>query len=230
MRPSPIITAGQPQMPAKKTGRSTNAAARNQPRAAAFFFNLAPYMGRFWLISWFFLPFFCLPDWAVGQIFAQTSPAPTDSLQYFIEIKDALHALVQANQLVHESPRRARAGFDAAYRIARADNNQTLASSVLRDAGLFFEDLNRLDSASFFYENARKLADSLGNKDGQLTIYNDLAIVCRKLERFKQSKKYHLAALALARETGDEEMVEFSWHGLGALYEVVGDSTQALFC
>lgn len=189
-------------------------------------------MHRFCLFLWFFLPISCLPNGTGGLIIAQISqnelPAP-DSLQYFIEKKDALEVLKKANALVHVAPERARAGFDAALYFARANRDAPLESSVLRDAGLFFEELGRLDSAYYYYEKSLLLADSLKNKDGQLTIYNDLAIICRKLERFKLSKKYHLAALDLARLTGDEEMVEFSWHGLGALYEIVGDSAQALF-
>ncbi len=183
-------------------------------------------MPRIWPILWSLLPIALLPAGAGAQVISSVS---TDSLQFFLDKKDALNILKQANKLVNDAPGRAHFGYEEAFRIARDKGEASLAATVLRDEGLFFEELGLLDSASFFYEKSRLLSDSLGSREGQMSIYNDLAIVSRKLERYKVSKKYHLAALELARRTGNEEMVEFSWHGLGALYEAVGDSTQALY-
>jgi signal transduction histidine kinase len=183
-------------------------------------------MRRFWLFLWFFLPILGHFSMTSAALFGQNT---TDSLQFFINNKDARNVLIQANQLVHDDPDRAVFGFQQAYKLARMDGEHGVAGAVLRDQGLFYEELNRLDSAFVLYDKARILADSLANPEAQMIVYNDLAILSRKLERYKLSKKYHFTALEIAQKVGDAETVEFSWHGLGALYEAVGDSTQALY-
>jgi signal transduction histidine kinase len=183
-------------------------------------------MRRFWLCLWFFLPLLGRFDMTSAALFGQNI---TDSLQFFIENKDARNVLIQANQLVHENPERAVFGFQQAFSLAQTNAEHGIAGAVLRDQGLFYEELNRLDSAFILYDKARLLADSLANPEAQMIVYNDLAILCRKLERYKLSKKYHFTALEIAQKVGDAETVEYSWHGLGSLYEAVGDSAQALY-
>ncbi|MEM8908599.1 MAG: tetratricopeptide repeat protein, partial [Bacteroidota bacterium] len=98
---------------------------------------------------------------------------------------------------------------------------------IQRETGFLYEENNQLAKALSSFQDALKTAENLKNNILLLTIYTDLAIVHEKLGKYKIAKDFHLEAIELAKKEGDLETVENSYHGLGSLYETVGDYDQA---
>lgn len=151
-----------------------------------------------------------------------------DSLRVRLQATAGREVLVFANNIANEDLDAAMFAFGLAHEKAKQANDAALLFAVLRDEGIFWEDQNRLDSAAILFQKAFQVAESQGLAPESRTALNDLAIVSRKLERYRAARDYHSDALARAQKSGDEELVEFSWHGLGFLYEIVGDHAQAL--
>ncbi len=99
---------------------------------------------------------------------------------------------------------------------------------ALRNSGYELEDQNKLDSARYFYEKALEIAKTSENQYNLATIYTDLAIISRKDADYVSCEKYHRTALEIAQKTCDREMVEDNTHGIGYLYEIIGDYKNAV--
>lgn len=163
----------------------------------------------------------------MGSVLLANHELP-DSLRTRLQAADGREVLVFANNIANEDLDAAIFAFDLAHEKARRANDAALIFAVLRDEGIFLEDQNRLDSAATLFQRAFQVAENHGLAPEARTALNDLAIVSRKLERYKAARDFHSDALARAQKSGDEELVEYSWHGLGFLYEIVGDYEQAL--
>jgi signal transduction histidine kinase len=165
--------------------------------------------------------FFSTFSWANGTTIG-------DSLRQVLNLLDTRATLVYANKIAAEDHDLALFAYDIAIHKAIMENQPLLLISGYRDKGIFWEDLEKLDSADMYYLKALKQAES-SKKDTEIrNLLNDLAIVARKSGRYKMAKEYHFQALENATKNKDNELVEFSWHGLGYLYEMVGDHEQAL--
>jgi signal transduction histidine kinase len=160
-------------------------------------------------------------SWANGAIIG-------DSLRQVLNQLDTRAVLVFANKTAAEDHDLALYAYDIAIQKAVLENQPLLLISSYRDKGIFWEDLGSLDSADIFYQKALKQAEKCQNEVEIRNLFNDLAIVARKDGRYNMAKEYHLQALEKATQNKDEELVEFSWHGLGYLYEMVGDNEQSL--
>jgi signal transduction histidine kinase len=170
------------------------------------------------LISFLFFSTF---SWAKGTTIG-------DSLRQVLNQLDTRAVLVYANKIATEDHDLALYAFNFAIQKATFENQPLLLISGLRDKGIFWENLGSLDSADNYYSKALKQAEKCKNEVEIRNILNDLAIVARKDGRYKIAKEYHLQALEKAVDGKDEELVEYSWHGLGYLYEMVGDYEQSL--
>ena len=100
--------------------------------------------------------------------------------------------------------------------------------AVYRELGYIFEINNQLDLAIETYQKANTSILNLGFNSHQLNIYNDLAIAHRKVGKYAMSKQFHTQGLELAQTINDLEMIEYNYHGLGYLYETIGDFEQAV--
>ncbi len=98
------------------------------------------------------------------------------------------------------------------------------------ERGVYFEIHNRPLNALPEYEKALFFADSCkANRNQFLTsIFTELAIANRKAGNYAACKKWHESALALARKTGNAELEEDSYHGLGFLFETTGEWEKAI--
>jgi signal transduction histidine kinase len=98
---------------------------------------------------------------------------------------------------------------------------------LLRNQGYDYEDLNQLDSALTYYHKALNVAIDKHSDYNLATIYTDLAILSRKKAEYLSCKNFHEKSLFLAEKSGDKEMIEGNIHGIGFLYEQIGDYEKA---
>lgn len=158
-----------------------------------------------------------------GTFWAATATAPADSLAQQFASRSGREVLIFANQIAAENPELAKTAFQLALRKAIAEQNKPLEVSVHRDRGIFYEDLHLLDSAAIFFKKSFEVAEASQLAADARTALNDLAIISRKLIHFDDAENYHREALRRATAARDIELEEFSLHGLGFLYENVGD-------
>jgi signal transduction histidine kinase len=118
--------------------------------------------------------------------------------------------------------------LDEARKIAAIKNDWISFFHIEKCSGLIFEDNNRLDSALTHYQIALNHANQLGNNNFRATIYNDIAIVNKRMGKYKIAKDFYQKSMEVAHQTKDLQSEEFSYHGLGTLYETLGDYEKAI--
>ena len=99
---------------------------------------------------------------------------------------------------------------------------------ICREQGYYYEMNNRLEQGLIYYEKALNYANQLDKNELRQTIYTDIAIAHRKKGNYKKAKDFHTLSLELAEKEQDLEMIEYAQHGLGFLYETVGDYDKAI--
>ncbi len=112
--------------------------------------------------------------------------------------------------------------------LATATQDWVSFFKIEKSAGLIFEDNNRLDSSLVHYQMALNYANQLNNNRFRATIFNDIAIVNKRMGKFKTAKDYYQQSLETAHLIKDLQSEEFSYHGLGTLYEAMGDYERAI--
>lgn len=122
-------------------------------------------------------------------------------------------ALFYAQQALHE---------------AQKIDSPRLVFHAQRAIGLIYEDNNRLSDAQKHYASAVELAKTYLPADDQLTIFTDWAIVHKKLGQYKIAEEYHRLTIDLAEKTGNWEVVENGYHGLGTMYSMTSDFDKSL--
>jgi signal transduction histidine kinase len=115
-----------------------------------------------------------------------------------------------------------------ARQTANTKNEPKAFFFIEKTAGYIFEDNNQLDSALIHYEKALAIANSLDNNYLKATIFNEIAIVNKRMGKYKIAKDYYQNSLAIAKQAKDLQLEEFGYHGLGTLYEVMGDYDKAI--
>lgn len=118
---------------------------------------------------------------------------------------------------------------DKALNIAQLINNQLLVFKVYRNRAFVLEDNNRFQDAVLAYQNAKNIAENSLDIKSKLAIYNDWAIINKKIKEFKVTQEYHLKAIALATQIEDWENVEAGYHGLGTMYSMLSNFSQAVY-
>ena len=182
-----------------------------------------------YFLVFFFL--FCssiLRGGGTGELPYQKSPL-RDSITQTIQNKSVLEILGIANQYSYSDMPKALLYADIALEVAKKKGNKEDQFSAQRDIGFIYEDNAMLDKAIVAYEmaavTARDMHDTL-----KTTIYNDLAIVSRKIGNFKASYSYYEKVLDLAQKTTpiDYFMLAGAYHGLGHLHREVGVYDKAI--
>jgi signal transduction histidine kinase len=85
-------------------------------------------------------------------------------------------------------------------------------------------------------EDAKKKGKPIENIDTDeqlkatylLNVYNDIAIMQRRLCDYKAARQYHTQCLELAKKINYNKWQEYSYNGLGTLYEILGDYDKAV--
>jgi signal transduction histidine kinase len=162
---------------------------------------------------------------SIGSVFAN-SPLPSqDSLLFRKEI---IFILKKSKKLAFKDIQQALRLTDSAFAsAAQYGNPPWMLLDIYRAKGLIYENNNRLKDAQLAYETGLKLAPMTHDTD-KLAIYNDWAILNRKTGDYKTAKDYYLLTLDLAKHIQNWEAVEYAYHGLGALYGIVGDFDNAV--
>ena len=107
-------------------------------------------------------------------------------------------------------------------------NQPLLLFKANRALGYIYEENNQFEDAKKYYINALEITEkSLSDKE-KLTMYNDWAIVHKKMKQYSVAREYHLKTIALATQIQDWEMVEDGYHGLGTLHSMLSDWDQAI--
>ncbi len=119
---------------------------------------------------------------------------------------------------------------DIALEKGLAARNWLAVFYTYRERGVYFEEQNRPENALPEYEKALHFADSLGKEKEKYLpiIWTDLAIASRKSGDYSACQTWHEKALFLAKKTGNLELEEDSNHGLGFLWETVGEHERAI--
>jgi tetratricopeptide (TPR) repeat protein len=116
---------------------------------------------------------------------------------------------------------------NSALAAAQKADSVQLVFVAYRTIGYIYETNSDLQKALNAYLSALKLAQLRLTTTDHLTIYIDLAIVHKKLGQYSIARDYYAKTIEQAEKIQDLEMVEDAYHGLGTLYEIVGDYEQA---
>jgi signal transduction histidine kinase len=159
---------------------------------------------------------------STGSLFAQSLP---DSVIFRKEITVILR---KSKKLAFKDIQQALQLTDSAFAsAARYGNPSCVLLDIYRSKGLIYENNNLLNDARVAYETGLRLAPMTHDTD-KLAIYNDWAILNRKMGDYKTAKDYYLLTLDVAKRINDWESVEYAYHGLGVLYGIVGDFDNAV--
>lgn len=114
-----------------------------------------------------------------------------------------------------------------AIEIAKASGDLNNVFDAQRLVGFIYEDNAQFDKAlQAHYLNidlVQKLDASL-----QTALYNDLAILNRKIGNFRESFNWYDKILATASQTKDSITIEEAYHGIGLLHKEVGIYDKAI--
>ncbi len=156
----------------------------------------------------------------------------SDSLRHMVRLETAaletIYILKLAAQHSHKNTELAIFYTEMALDKARKSNKLEDLYQIYRERGFIYEENNLLHQALAEFENALNIANRLDNDSHRLSVYTDLAVLNRKLSNYKATTDYHTMTLFLAEQIGDKEMVEDSYHGLGTVYDIVGDYDKAI--
>jgi two-component system, sensor histidine kinase PdtaS len=117
---------------------------------------------------------------------------------------------------------------EVALTSARQLDSVDLVFSALRTGGAIYEENNRLQDAQKMYAQALELAEKKLSKLDQLDIYTDWAIIHKKLGQYTIAEDYHRRTITEAEKSGNWEMVEMGYHGLGTMYSMMSDFDKCL--
>jgi signal transduction histidine kinase len=118
--------------------------------------------------------------------------------------------------------------LNQARKIAQTKGEKKTFFFIEKAAGHIFEDNNQLDSALVHYQKAHAIAEETQNTYLTATIFNEIAIVHKRMGKFKIAKDYYHQSLSIAHQIKDYQLEEFAYHGLGTLYEALGDYDKAI--
>ncbi len=159
---------------------------------------------------------------SMGFVYAQSSQ---DSI---IARKKINLILRKSKKLAFKDIHQALQLTDSAFMSAANYGNPSgILLDIYRAKGLIYENNNLLKDARTAYQEGLKLAPITHDTD-KLAIYNDWAILNRKMGDYKTAKDYYLLTLDVAKRINDWESVEYAYHGLGVLYGIVGDFDNAV--
>ena len=152
-----------------------------------------------------------------------------DSIAHSMQNKTVLEVLGFANQYSYSDMSMALLYADIALDKAKNRGNSEEVFFVQRDIGFIYEDNAILDKAITAYETAAKTAASL-HDTLKTTIFNDLAIVSRKMGNYKAAYSYYDKVLDLSEKMTpvDYFMIAGAYHGLGHLHREVGIYDKAI--
>ena len=182
-----------------------------------------------WVFTLFFLFFSLILRGGVTVELPLLNQPLYDSIAKAMQNKKVIEILGFANQYSYNDMPKALMYADIALEKAKKQGTSEDVFSVQRDIGFIYEDNALLNKAISAYETAAETASSL-HDTLKTTIFNDLAIVSRKVGNFKAAYSYYEKVLELSDKMTpvDHFMKAGALHGLGHLHREVGIYDKAI--
>jgi signal transduction histidine kinase len=121
-----------------------------------------------------------------------------------------------------------------AIELAKKLNDKEILVKTYLSIGLIYEDNTRLETAASYYQMSLDLFD-LVNKQQQIDIVYNWAIINKKLNRFKIARDFYNKTLSLALQADiskkgikDFQSAQMATNGLGTLHEFLGEFDLAI--
>lgn len=169
---------------------------------------------------------FCLI--AGGAIWGSNEPKKSQAdILKEVEGKSAMDVLTTANSYSYKDLNLSLFYAHIALQKAQQTNDNRTLFDVQRAIGFIYEDNTMVQKAIEAYENAIKTAEILGDT-ALSTVYNDLAIVSRKINNYRSAYVYYDKTKYHATRINDTQMIASSYHGLGHLHKEVGIYDRAI--
>ncbi len=156
---------------------------------------------------------------------AIASPEPSDNDDTSLTYKELM---VKASEWANKDLEKSIDFCNQAKALIKDSDNIKGICFIHREQGYIYEQNNKLELAIDEYTTGLEVAEKNNDESYQLSLYNDLAIANRKAAQYQQTRIYHNKCLDLAKQTNNLTMIEYSYHGLGYLYETIGNFEQAI--
>jgi len=101
-------------------------------------------------------------------------------------------------------------------------------SIAIGNLGNIYQIKGDLDIAMEYYENALKLNEDLGLKQGMITIYGNMGIVYQTKGNLDKAMEYHEKAFELTKELGRKDDMASVSGNIGLVYKIKGELDKAL--
>ncbi len=139
-----------------------------------------------------------------------------------------------ANNYSFQDLPKAIAYVEIALKKAQKNNNLRDIFEARRDLGFIYEDNILFRDALAAYQQAALTAELMvkispaAADSAKMTIFTDIALTNKKIGNYHESYKFHNRTLELAEKSGDQQMMEDTYHNLGILHQSVGDYDKSL--
>ncbi len=118
----------------------------------------------------------------------------------------------------------------AIYEKETSENEYILQKAdCLANIGEAWRYLDDREKAANFYLKSIPLYKKIGNKTGELIVYNNLGVLYQSIQE-KEALKYYVAALEIIDLVGNRELKAVIYANIGQIYETLDDHQKALDC
>jgi tetratricopeptide (TPR) repeat protein len=101
-------------------------------------------------------------------------------------------------------------------------------AKILSELGVIFYHLGELEKALEYYEQALKLHEELGRKEGMAANYGNMGLVYWIKGELEKALEYYERALELDEELGRKEGMAIQFGNIGIVYQFKGELEKAL--
>lgn len=116
----------------------------------------------------------------------------------------------------------------AALRLTQSEHDVKQTFKAYRTIGFVYEENNLLVEAQNAYQHALTIAEAQLSDADKCAIYNDWAIIHKKMGQYPIAQDYHWRTIKKAEKTQDWVSIEASYNGLGTLYAMTHDDEKAI--
>lgn len=117
---------------------------------------------------------------------------------------------------------------NAALLEANNNGNTKQVFDAYRTIGYVFEENSHLQEALEAYQKALDLADKKLTDTEKYKIYNDWAILNKKMGHYAIAYDYHWQTIKIAEKIANWEVAESGYNGLGTMYAMMGNTEKAI--
>jgi tetratricopeptide (TPR) repeat protein len=197
----------------------------------------------FWRVFYFSIFFLCLKSSV--SIFAQPQFFTTDGQRLTVEM--CLEAATKREQegdfrgasdflnkaaLIHWEKKEYHPAiryFKESLDLNQKIDNQTGIAGIYSNLGTIYADLEKYDSAHFYFDKSLKIRRKGAAKQTLISSLINSSVVLNNLKRHNEAADLLTEALDLAKETNDVEQMKSCYGMLAETYEKAGDSEKTRY-